>query len=210
VRTAKQLKGLIFVVSGPSGSGKSTLLKRLLRNKAIRQKVAKSVSYTTRRKRSGERERKDYFFLTPQDFKAKKRKKLILECTRYLGYDYATPRDFVEGKLKAGKHIILCLDFRGARRVKRFYPKNTVTVFILPPSLDVLQERIEGRCRRTKKEEIIRRLRLAEKELLAFEWYDYCLVNKNLARAAEELKEIVLNKIACLSADRAGRRGKTG
>lgn len=189
------IKGLIFVISGPSGSGKTTLLKNLLKDRQLKKKLTKSVSFTTRPKRSGEREKRDYFFITEPQFKQELKAKKILEWTRYLGYYYATPRDFVEKQLKKDKHIILCLDLKGASRVKRLYPGNTVLIFIIPPSLGTLRERIGRRCNKTKKEEIRKRLKLAKAELRACRRYDYCLVNKNLQQAVKELGGLMLTEI---------------
>jgi guanylate kinase len=183
------------VISGPSGSGKTTLLKGLLKHKALRGKVIKSVSLTTRLPRQGEKNRKDYFFVTREEFRRKLRAKKILEWTKYLGYYYATPLDFVKTQLKKGKNVLLCLDLKGALKIRRLYPKNTVLIFILPPSLEALRERIAGRCRKTKKEEIGARLKQAKKEFLALKKYDYSIINKNLSQAARELKEIVLKEI---------------
>lgn len=191
--------GLIFVVSGPSGSGKTTLLKKLRTDRQLDKRLAKSISFTTRPKRSSEKDKKDYFFITQARFEQALKAKKILEWTRYLGYYYATPRDFVEKQLKQGKHVILCLDLKGAFKIKRVYPKNTVLIFIIPPSLETLQERIGTRCNKTKKEEIKERLKLAKTELLASCRYDYCLVNKRLQRATEELREIILRETGTLN-----------
>lgn len=186
---------MIFIISGPSGSGKSTLLEKLLQNKELKERLTKSISFTTRPQRSGEQDKKDYFFITEEEFKQKLKAKKILEWTKYLGYYYATAKDFVATQLKKDKHIILCLDLKGAAKIKRLYLKNTRTIFILPPSLEALQERIEGRCNKTKKEEIMQRLKLARRELLASRKYDYCVVNKSLVQAVRELKGIILKEI---------------
>lgn len=183
------------MVSGPSGSGKTTLLSRLLGDEKLKRKFAKSISVTTRPKRSGEKNGKDYFFINQADFRRKKAAKKILEWTKYLGYDYATPRDFVDGQLKKGRHIILCLDLKGAKAVRKIYPRNTVTIFVEPPSLEALRQRIEGRCQKTEETEIARRLKLARQELAASCTYDYRLVNKKLAQAVAGLKRIILKKI---------------
>ncbi|HLD82400.1 MAG TPA: guanylate kinase [Candidatus Omnitrophota bacterium] len=185
-------KGLIFVISGPSGSGKTTLLKKLLNDKALSPRLVKSISLTTRPKRSVEKEGRDYFFISRKEFQQKKRAKKLLEWTRYLGYDYATPKDFVEGNLAKGRSAALCLDLKGGARIKKLYPKNSVTIFIKPPSIAQLQERIEARCKETRRLEIKKRLGLARRELLFAGKYDYSLVNRNLGAALEELKEIVL------------------
>lgn len=195
-------RGLIFVVSGPSGSGKTTLLEKLLKDRELRGRLVKSVSFATRPRRSGEKDKKDYFFITEALFKKMRKQKKILEWTRYLGYYYATPKDFVEKELARGRHIILCLDIRGALRIKKLYPKNTVTIFILPPSVEILQERIKGRCRRTRMEEIKQRLELAQEEFLASHKYDYSIVNKNLQDAVRELRGIVLKEICSKTTER--------
>lgn len=186
--------GKIFIISGPSGSGKTTLLSRLIQDKIIGKLLAKSRSVTTRPKRLGERQGKDYFFVTKDEFKCLLKAKKILEWTRYLGYYYGTPKELVENRLKQGKYLGLCLDLKGATVLKKIYPRNAVTVFVLPPSLNVLKTRIEGRCRETNKKEITQRLRLAKQEILAAAKFDYCILNQNLRVALRELKNIFLKE----------------
>ena len=186
--------GKIFIISGPSGSGKTTLLARLIQDKTIGKLLIKSRSLTTRPKRLGERQGKDYFFVTRGEFKRLLKAKKILEWTRYLGYYYGTPKWTVENRLKEGKHTGLCLDLKGARIIKKIYPHNTVTVFILPPSFRVLKARIEGRCRETNKKEVARRLRLARREVLAASRFDYSILNQSLRLALKELKKIFLKE----------------
>jgi len=198
VREHSKKQGLIFIISGPSGSGKTTLVENLLGNKKVKSKLARPVSFTTRPKRSGEKDKKDYFFISEKQFNQEQKANKILEWTKYLGYYYATPRDFIERQLTRAKHVILCLDLKGAFAVKRQYPKNTVTIFVIPPSLDTLLHRITSRCNRTKEEEVRRRLVLAQQELSAAARYDYCVVNKDLNQATKELKGIILKKIADL------------
>lgn len=184
------------MVSGPSGSGKTTLLAHLLKEEALKNKLVKSISFTTRRRRSGEKNKKDYFFSSQKQFQNLRKAKKILEWTEYLGYYYATPKDFLQRQLEKGKHVILCLDLKGALKLKQFYPKNTVTIFVMPPSLKVLWERIRRRCQKTKKEEIQQRLKLAKFELLAKEVYDYCLVNQELRKIVGQLQGVILKEIA--------------
>ena len=186
--------GKIFIISGPSGSGKTTLLTRLIQDKIIGKLLAKSCSVTTRPKRLGEKQGNDYFFVTPDEFKRLLKAKKILEWTRYLGYYYGTPKEPVENRINKGKHLGLCLDLKGAAVLKKIYPRNTVTVFILPPSLNALKARIEGRCRETNKKEITQRLRLAKEEILAAAKFDYCILNQNLRVALKELKNIFLKE----------------
>ncbi|MFH1128148.1 MAG: guanylate kinase [Candidatus Omnitrophota bacterium] len=191
----REKKAKIFVISGPSGSGKTTLLQHVLKDAALRKKLARSISFTTRHKRSGERNGKDYFFIGEKQFKALQKAKKILEWTKYLGYYYATPKELIDKQLKAGKHVALCLDVKGASLVKRLYPGNAVTIFVLPPSLEVLHQRIRNRCNKTKTKEIKQRVVLAKKELSAASNYDHCLLNQDLVTVTKELKAIINNEL---------------
>jgi guanylate kinase len=194
--TKRQNKpGKIFVISGPSGSGKTTLLTSLIQDKKIGRLLVKSCSVTTRPKRSQEREGKEYFFVKPTEFSRRLKEKKILEWTKYLGYYYGTLKEPLEKQLNRGKHVGLCLDLKGARILKKIYPKNTVTIFVLPPSLSVLKERIQNRSRYTHPQEVAQRLLLARRELQAAGRFDYCILNQNLTVALKELKSIFLRAI---------------
>ncbi|MCX5715022.1 MAG: guanylate kinase [Candidatus Omnitrophica bacterium] len=188
-------KGLVFVIAGPSGSGKTTLAQEVLRSSRLKARLNKSISFTTRPKRSRERQGKDYLFITPRQFRQYNKEKKIIEYTRYLGYYYGTPRQCVEKKLLQGKHLLMCLDLRGVRALKRLFPQNTVTIFVRPPSLEALSARIEKRCCHTEKSEIKKRLGLAKEELKASQGLDYCILNKDLSRAVGELRKIILKHI---------------
>ncbi|MCX7926906.1 MAG: guanylate kinase [Candidatus Omnitrophica bacterium] len=190
-----QLKrGMIFILSGPSGSGKTTLAQAILKDRKLNKWLGRSISFTTRPRRRGEKEGRDYFFISNEDFKWKLKKQKILEWTRYLGYYYGTDKDKVEQILKKGKNLILCLDIKGARKVKKLYPQNTITIFVMPPSLKELKKRIMARKRETK-DEIKNRLFQAQKEITASKFYDYCLVNDKLRKAVQKLKQIILNQL---------------
>ncbi|MFH0739063.1 MAG: guanylate kinase [Candidatus Omnitrophota bacterium] len=186
---------MIFVISGPSGSGKTTLLKKLLKGAFLKGQLIKSVSLTTRPKRPGEGAKRDYIFISEGEFLALLRAKKILEWTKYLGYYYGTPKDFIEEHFKQGNNLLLCLDLKGALKIKRLYPKNTATVFIVPPSLGALKQRIIKRSGKIKQEELRQRLGLARDELLAKGRYDYYLVNKDLSIATEKLKKIITKEL---------------
>ena len=196
MKTAKRQKkpGKIFVISGPSGSGKTTLLRSLIQDKKISKLLIKSRSLTTRPRRSQERQGRDYFFVSRNEFKRLLKAKKILEWTRYLGYYYGTLKEPVEAQLKKGRHLGFCLDLKGAATLKEIYPENTVTIFVLPPSLVALKARIEGRCRRTHKKEVAQRLRLARRELALASQFDYCILNQSLSVALKELKDIFLKE----------------
>ena len=186
---------MIFVFSGPSGSGKTTLRDLLLKDKALKKLFVKSVSLTTRPMRSGEKEGRDYFFINETTFRSLRKNKRILEWTNYLGYYYATKKDLLESSLRQGKSVLLCLDFKGASKIKKLYPKNAITIFILPPSVGELRKRIEKRSLGTREEEVSRRISRAAAELKNVSQYDYSLRNINLVRAAKRLKSIILKKV---------------
>ena len=188
-------KGMIFVFSGPSGSGKTTLAQAVLTDKKFSGRLEKSVSFTTRPRRQGEKSQRDYFFISEAEFSRGKKTQKILEWTKYLGYYYGTARDFVDSRLENSRNLILCLDLKGAARIKALYPKNSVTIFIMPPSLEELARRIENRHRETNKLEIAKRLRLARKEMACAGEFDFCVINDKLARAVKELKGIISKKI---------------
>ena len=179
------------MVSGPSGSGKTTLLENALMDRKLSKVLVRSVSYTTRPKRSGEVDGKDYFFISEDDFRSNRRQKKILEWTRYLDYYYATPREFVEKVLREKKSIILCLDVKGAMQVRRIFPLRTILIFVMPPCLDVLESRISGRSGDILKEELLSRVKIAKTELKYARQYDYIIVNEDLKRASSELKDII-------------------
>lgn len=185
----------VFVFSGPSGSGKTTLAKSVLVSRSLKGRVARSISFTTRLRRSKEKNGKDYFFITKDEFKRLLKAKKILEWTRYLGYYYGTPKSYVDNQLRRGISILLCLDYRGAMRIKRTYRKQAVTIFIMPPSIAELSKRIKRRCEKTDHLEIRRRISLAKQELLRANEYDYRLVNKDLAVAKNKLKAIIVAEI---------------
>ena len=194
-RTQNKRPGFLFLITGPSGSGKTTLAQRALGVKEFKGSVAKSVSFTTRPRRTKERQERDYFFITPAQFRANIKEKKIIEWTRYLGYYYGTSREFVQDVLGQGKHLVLCLDLKGVRAMEKLFPDSTVSIFVEPPSIETLSLRIENRCRHTKKEEIKKRLRLARRELMVRHKFSYRILNQDLHQATEELIGIIKSHI---------------
>ncbi|MBU1999265.1 MAG: guanylate kinase [Candidatus Omnitrophota bacterium] len=188
-------KGKIFVVSGPSGSGKTTLIKQVLKDRRIRSRFVRSVSYTTRAKRSGERHGRDYFFITRKEFLRQLKAKKFLEWTKYLGYYYGTSREFVEEQIFRGKSIFFCIDIKGKNSIKNIFPLNAVSIFVMPGSLKELPLRIRGRCSRIETGEIRQRVQLAKKEILSAPGYDYTLINQELMHARNRLKEIICKEL---------------
>lgn len=191
----RKKKGLIFVISGPSGSGKTTLIKSLLKDKGLKKILAKSVSFSTRPKRRNEKDKGDYFFIRREQFVDLLKRKKIIEWTKYLDYYYGTPKDYLDERLENGGHIALCLDTKGAKKIKDIYPDNTVTVFILPPKIEALRHRMRLRSRKSREKKLSSRLRLAKKEISQAGSYDCRIINDDFQAALSELKEIITARI---------------
>lgn len=186
-------QGKIFILSGPSGSGKTTLYKKLLASRAIRGKLAKTISVTTRPRRPGEHHGRDYFFVSPRMFLRKKRAGQFLESERIFGNSYGTPQKQVRDFLRAGKHVLLCIDVKGARTVCRKFPQ-AVRIFVKAPSLQALKARLEKRGSEGDAA-VAARLHTARRELKEAKRYDYAVVNDDLNKAAQRLSRIILSKI---------------
>ena len=187
--------GLIIVVSAPSGGGKSSLCQRLLN---WSPNLGYSISCTTRPPRAGEQHGQDYFFLTRQDFEAKIAGGEFLEHANYNDYYYGTPRTFVEAQLTAGKDVLLDVEVQGAsqliQRVRAgafAHPNALVTIFLMPPSLELLEARL--RRRGTDSDETIRkRLVIAEREMTHWTEDDYVIVSGHLDDDFAQGKAIVI------------------
>ena len=178
--------GRLFVLSAPSGSGKTTLLRALLRRN---RRITLSISTTTRPPRAGERHGKDYWFLGKAEFRRGIAQRKFLEYARVLENWYGTPRTPIEKALRAGRDALLGIDIQGARQVRRSGLPVT-TVFLLPPSLGVLRERLERRATETPGQ-IQARLRLARRELKEVGKYDYAVVNDQLQDAVAAVEAII-------------------
>ena len=179
-------KGLIFIVSAPSGSGKTTICNRVLEEV---DNLEHSVSLTTRKPRAGERNKKDYHYTSPESFKEEIKKGNLLEWEKNFGYSYGTPKSFVLETIKKGKDVLLNIDVRGARQVKKAFPES-ILIFIKPPSFEELARRL--RTRNTDEScEIEKRLKLAEEELKAESEYDHVVVNEKLEEAINEIIFII-------------------
>ena len=179
------MKHKLMVVSGPSGVGKGTIVKTLIKR---RSDVVESVSCTTRAPREGETHGKEYFFLTKEEFLERLEKQDFLEYDEHFGNYYGTPISFVEETLKT-KSVILEIDVVGALNVKKRLPE-AVLVMILPPSVEELKRRLEGRETETA-EQIENRLSRLEYELSQKEKYDFVVVNDDLEQAISEVEAIL-------------------
>jgi guanylate kinase len=180
-------RGSIIVISAPSGAGKSTLVRRL---RASLPRLTFSVSYTTRRPRPGEREGRDYFFVSPARFKRMIRGGEFVEWAEVLGCLYGTSWKQLRAAQQAGQDILLDIDVQGHRQIRRRLP-GAVSVFVLPPSFRVLERRLRRR-RSDSPENIKKRLAAARKEITRWPEYDYLVVNDRVGRAAQALRAVVL------------------
>jgi len=190
-------KGKIIIISGPSGSGKTTLYKKLLASKKFKGKLAKSVSTTTRPKRKGEKHGRDYTFVSSKMFAYMKRCGHFLESEKVFGNYYGTPNKNVGDLLRAGKNVLLCIDVKGAKTVRRKLPK-VVTVFIKTKSLAVLAMRLKGRGSE-QKNVVQQRLKTAREELREEKKYKYVIINDQLRAAYSKLEAIIASEISRVS-----------
>ena len=179
-------RGLLIVVSGASGTGKGTVCKKILTDLP---EVAYSISATTRTPRPGEVDGREYYFLSVDDFKAWIADEKFLEYAEVYGNFYGTPLNKIEERLNRGEDILLEIDVQGALNVKRKCPEG-IYIFLLPPSLEELKRRIEGRGTESP-ESLSRRLKNAVAEIKIGLEYDYVVVNDSVDEAVAEIKSIL-------------------
>ena len=179
-------KGLLLVISGPSGVGKGTICREYIKN---HDDCTLSVSATTRSPREGEIHGESYFFMTHDEFRKKIDEGGFLEHAVFCENYYGTPKDAVMRMLESGKNVILEIEVQGALQVRSHYPE-AVFIFVIPPSLDELEERLRGRGTETD-EVIAKRLDRAKAEFKYIDKYNYVLVNDTVAAATERLQAII-------------------
>ena len=176
----------VFIISAPSGSGKSTLVGRLLQTL---DNLLFSVSYTTRAPRGAERDGEDYCYVTRADFETRKEAGEFLEWAEVFGNYYGTHRGILERAIECGKDLILDIDVQGARQLREALPE-AVSIFILAPSREILEQRLRSRSEDAASV-IERRLRDAAVEIGNYSQYDYVLVNRQVEESVETLCSIV-------------------
>jgi len=180
-------RGMMLVLSSPSGAGKTTLSKRLIMH---HPDVVLSVSATTRAARPGEVDGQDYFFVSHDDFEKRIAADGFFEHANVFGQYYGTPISPVEEALTDGRDVVFDIDWQGAQQLAEKAPRDVVRVFILPPSMKLLEDRL--RKRGQDSEEIINdRMARAEAEVSHWEEYDYVIVNEDFSGALEELELIL-------------------
>jgi guanylate kinase len=178
--------GMLFVISSPSGAGKTTLARMV----ADSQKLVFSVSYTTHAPRAGERDGVDYKFVTDEEFSRMVERQEFAEWAIVHGHRYGTAVHAVNRALEDGTDYLFDIDWQGGQQIRRQWPKESVLVFILPPSMAELERRLRRRATDSP-EAILRRLAIAKRELEHYGDYDYLVVNDNLDRAHQQLNAIV-------------------
>ena len=179
-------KGLLIVVSGPSGAGKGTICKRIL---GENQDIQLSISATTRPPRKGEVDGKNYYFITKESFEEMIKGDTLLEYAHVYDNYYGTPDKYVIENLQNGKDVLLEIDIVGALKVKAKF-KEAILIFILPPSLEELKNRIIGRGTETQKD-IQKRYGSAVEEIEQVIKYDYAVVNDDVQRATDDIIAII-------------------
>ena len=185
-RSLVKRQGIIFILSAPSGAGKTTLYNGL---RKIHPEIKLSVSCTTRARRPGEVDGRDYRFLSEREFSRRRARGEFAEWAKVHDYFYGTPRKPLDESIRAGRDILLDIDVQGARQIKRAYP-GAVSIFLLPPSLAELKRRLAARG--TDDKEIIRRrLANARGEIKEIIHYDYYVINRKVGEALRLLSAVV-------------------
>ncbi len=181
-------KGKLYIISAPSGAGKTSLVKQLV---ADLEQLTVSVSHTTRKMRDGEIDGKDYFFSSVDNFKKMIAEHAFLEHAQVFDNFYGTAQKTVESYLNSGTDVILEIDWQGAQQVRTMLP-SSISIFILPPSIEVLQQRLENRGQDSQ-EIIDRRMQDAVKQMSHCDEFDYLIVNDDFNLAIKELTGIVVS-----------------
>jgi guanylate kinase len=184
-------KGLNVIISAPSGVGKSTIINQLLDSEKNVGTLSYSVSVTTRPKRANEKAGEHYNFITIEEFYKLINDNAFLEYAEVFGNFYGTIKADVEKKLVVGKDLLFDLDWQGANNVKQAMPNDTITIFLLPPSIAELERRIRWRAL-DKEDVILHRMAKSRSEISHCYEYDYIVVNDELDHAFQEIQSIIL------------------
>ncbi|MBI3221677.1 MAG: guanylate kinase [Nitrosomonadales bacterium] len=182
------MSGSLFVVSAPSGAGKTSLVQALLN---INPQIDLSVSYTTRPPRPGEQDGKDYHFVTRETFTIMSARGEFMESAEVYGNMYGTSQTWISQEVGKGRDILLEIDWQGAEQVRRLFPE-CISIFILPPSLQALEQRLKGRGKDSA-EVIAKRMAAVREDVAHVAEFDYVIINDNLNEALRELNAVVLS-----------------
>ena len=186
-------KGLLIILSGPSGVGKGTIRRYIMDN--FRLKLSYSISMTTRPQREKEIEGVDYYFVSNEEFDRNIAENNFLEWEEFVGNRYGTPKDKVEKLRKEGKHVLLEIEVNGASEVmSKISDDRIISFFLMPPNIEALESRI--RRRKTESEEVIQeRLNKGKSEMSMTSQYDHVILNDDVARASQEIVDLIKKKI---------------
>ena len=184
-------RGLLIIMSGPSGVGKGTIREKLMEDKTLN--LFYSVSMTTRNPRPGEVDGREYYFVSKEEFQRNIDNGNLLEWAEFVGNRYGTPKDKVEKMRDEGKNVLLEIDVKGTSQVlSKLDPNDVISVFIAPPSIEELRNRLRGRS--TETEEVINnRVAQAERELSQRVNYRFVVVNDKLEDAVEDFRKIIID-----------------
>ena len=180
--------GKLIVITGPSGVGKGTIVRSLLKS---HPNLYLSISATTRKPRAGEIEEIDYCFLSRQEFESAIANREFIEWAEYAGNYYGTPKVKIEEQIALGNSIILEIEVVGARKIAAIFP-DALRIFILPPSIEELEQRIKARGKNSE-ESIARRIAIAKTEINASDEFDYTIVNDDLEKAIAKVEAIIFD-----------------
>lgn len=181
-------QGLMLILSSPSGAGKTTLAKLLLKSDPM---LSLSVSVTTRRKREGEIEGKDYFFISEAEYAEMQKNNMLLENAKVFGHYYGSPKNQAFDILNKGQDVLYDVNWEGAASLMKNARNQTVSIFILPPSIKILEQRIRDRAK-DNEADIKRRLQEAEFEISKHYLYDYVMINNTIEESLTQIKSILL------------------
>ena len=183
-------KGLVLVISSPSGAGKTTICKKIIQEV---DGIDLSVSVTTRKIRKDEIEGKDYFFRNDSEFETLVKNDEFLEHANVFGLSYGTPKKEIISKIEKGIDIIVDIDWQGTRQIQKHIPNDIVKVFILPPSIKELENRLGNRASEDKKN-FLKRMSEARKEISHYLEYDFVIINKEINLAVSQIKSILISE----------------
>jgi guanylate kinase len=182
------MSGNLFVISAPSGAGKTSLVHALL---GINPQIDLSISYTTRAPRPGEHDGKDYHFVSREAFLEMSARGEFLESAEVYGNLYGTSQIWISNEVGKGRDILLEIDWQGAAQVRRLFPE-CISIFILPPSMEALEQRLRGRGK-DNDAVIVKRMAAVREEVAHIAEFDYVIINDNLNEALRELNGVVLS-----------------
>lgn len=187
----KRSEPFLMILSAPSGSGKTTLVRELIK---VSAGVERTVSHTTRKPREGEENGRDYIFISDAEFDEMISRGAFLEWEENFGYRYGTSKEQISRILEKGNDAILSIDVKGARTVKKEFPQS-ISVFVMPPSMEELETRLRGRNSEPE-HQLEMRLKESRTEVAASDEYEFLVINEDLDKAVEELRQVLENERA--------------